>query len=100
MPDLCSECERLWREYSATLHEYLGLSRAMHQADEVRNSVTRCSLVVSPRTEFRPTLNALRNRISQHEGAAHSDGNVEFGWSSHSEPGGEPMSPLRAGGDQ
>ena len=57
MADLCVECERLWREYKATLHAYLGLNRAAPSDGS--------------RTEFQSTLAEIKERISQHENLAH-----------------------------
>ena len=37
MADICAECERLWKEYSAAMHEYLGLNRPANAAGGIRD---------------------------------------------------------------
>jgi hypothetical protein len=73
MADLCIECEQLWREYSATMHEYLGLSGALGPAGASRELAIWRHSVVVPRAEIRPILVAIKERISQHECTAHPD---------------------------
>ena len=73
MADLCIECERLWKEYSAAMHEYLGLNRAANVATPFWIFAARPRCFANPRSDFPPRLAALREQILQHEGAAHSD---------------------------
>ena len=63
MADLCLECERLWKEYAAALHEYLGLNAMLPSRDFVR----RQGSPIDPQS-----LAALKDKILRHEGR-HSD---------------------------
>lgn len=68
MADLCVECERLWKEYSAALHEYLGLNPGSDAAASFGNFYQRHQAPVDPRS-----LAALKEKILRHEGDRHPD---------------------------
>jgi hypothetical protein len=73
MADLCVECERLWSEYTAAMHNYLGLTRELPLTvlflDQPLGPVMRS------KREFQSKVTELRQRISQHEFAEHSQAN-------------------------
>jgi len=71
MPDVCIECGRLWKEYSAAMHEYLGLNRPANAAGSFRDSGFGPVSVIGPKLESGPALAALRKRILRHEYEAH-----------------------------
>jgi hypothetical protein len=73
MADFCIECERLWKEYSAALHESLGLNHSANAAGAFRNSGVGSLIVVGPKPESRTALAVMRERILQHECAAHPE---------------------------
>jgi len=69
MPDLCTECERLWREYSAAVRESLGLNG---------RACAGCGMqlpkLIRPERGRGVTISELKKRILEHENAAHSSG--------------------------
>jgi hypothetical protein len=72
MAGLCIECERLWKEYSAAMHEYLGLNRAANGGGASRDrGVGPLSIGLEP--ESQPALAAMKAWILQHEYAAHPE---------------------------
>jgi len=64
---LCIECERLWKEYSATMHEYLGLNANSIADPDIQPGDG------SPRSDLKLSLVAMKDRIFQHECDAHPD---------------------------
>ena len=73
MADLCIECERLWKEYSAAMYEYLGLNRPANATGVFRDRGVGPLSVIGPEPESQPALAEMRERILRHEQAAHPE---------------------------
>ena len=73
MADLCIECERLWKEYSAATHEHLGLNRSANAMGAFRARDEGPLIMIGSKPNLRPTLAAMRERILQHECTANSE---------------------------
>jgi hypothetical protein len=68
-----SNGERLWKEHSAAMHQYLGLSRPVNAARDFRYRRAGPVSVIGPETESQPALAAIRERILRHEYVAHPE---------------------------
>lgn len=73
MAGLCIEYERLWKEYSAAMREYLGLNRPANGAVAFRDRGVGPLTMIGPEPESQPALAAMKARILQHECAAHPE---------------------------
>jgi hypothetical protein len=73
MAELCIECERLWREYSAAVYEHLGLNRPANAAGVFPVRGLGPLIMVGPKPESLTALAVMRERILQHECAAHPE---------------------------
>jgi len=73
MAGLCIECERLWKEYSAAMHEYLGLNRPANGAGAFRDRGVGLLSMAGPEPESQPALAAMKAWILQHEFLAHPE---------------------------
>jgi hypothetical protein len=56
MAGICIECERLWKEYSAAIHEFLGLNRPANAAGDFRDRGVGPLSVIGPEPESQPAL--------------------------------------------
>jgi hypothetical protein len=74
MAGLCIEYERLWKEYSAAMHEYLGLNRPANATGGIRGSGPVS--MIGPEPEAQPALAAMKARILQHGYVAHPEAPV------------------------
>ena len=73
MAEVCIECERLWKEYSAAMREYLGLNRPANATGGITGSGIGPLSVIGPEPESQPALAAMRERILRHEYVAHPE---------------------------
>jgi hypothetical protein len=73
MADVCIECERLWKEYSKAMREYLGLNRPANATGGTPGSGVGSLSVIGPKTESQPALAEMRERILRHEYVAHPE---------------------------
>jgi len=73
MGDLCGECERLWRENSAAAREHLGLNKNPRVAASVPSAEMWEPQTANSRSDRGLTVSLLKERIIQHETAAHRE---------------------------
>lgn len=73
MAGICIECERLWKEYSAAMHEYLGLNRTANAVAAFPDRGPGPLSVIGSEPESQPALTAMRERMLRHEYVTHPE---------------------------